>query len=159
MRKVSIMPASLADVYPLPDKTRVVRELAAAREGFDRKIVVLDDDPTGVQTVHDVPVYTDWKRETLAQGLSESGALFFVLTNSRDLPARRRSGRTGKSQGTWRRPPGIPVCRFCSSVGETPPCADTIPWRRRHCGERWKLRRESVMTAKLLCPISERADV
>lgn len=83
MRKVSIMPASLADVYPLPDKTRVVRELAAAREGFDRKIVVLDDDPTGVQTVHDVPVYTDWKRETLAQGLSESGALFFVLTNSR----------------------------------------------------------------------------
>lgn len=85
MQKVSIMPAALAGHIPLPDGEQVARELADARRGFTRKIVVLDDDPTGVQTVHDVPVYTDWRRETLAQGLSEPGAMFFVLTNSRGL--------------------------------------------------------------------------
>lgn len=87
MRSVSIMPAALADRIPLPDGERVARELADARRGFGRKIVVLDDDPTGVQTVHDVPVYTDWRRETLAQGLSEPGNMLFVLTNSRGFTA------------------------------------------------------------------------
>ena len=87
MQKVSIMPAALADHIPLPDEKRVARELADARRGFGRKIVVLDDDPTGVQTVHDVPVYTDWRQDTLAQGLSEPGSMFFVLTNSRGFTA------------------------------------------------------------------------
>ncbi|MDC6327267.1 hypothetical protein [Staphylococcus auricularis] len=27
---------------------------------LDYKIVVLDDDPTGTQTVKDLPVYTEW---------------------------------------------------------------------------------------------------
>ena len=83
MESVSIMPASLADRIPLPDEALTARMLAKAREGFDRKIVVLDDDPTGVQTVHDLPVYTDWRRETLESGLTEEGTMFFVLTNSR----------------------------------------------------------------------------
>ena len=54
MESVSIVPASLAERIPLPDEALTARMLAKAREGFDRKIVVLDDDPTGVQTVHDV---------------------------------------------------------------------------------------------------------
>ena len=29
----------------------------------NKKIVVLDDDPTGVQTVHDISVYTNWEKE------------------------------------------------------------------------------------------------
>lgn len=87
METVSIMPASLAHQLPLPDGAAAARMLAEARAGFDRKIVVLDDDPTGVQTVHDVPVYTDWRRETLEQGLSEPGPMFFVLTNSRSFSA------------------------------------------------------------------------
>ena len=41
------------------------------------KIVVLDDDPTGVQTVHDVPVYTDWKMDSLQQAFSEESNMFF----------------------------------------------------------------------------------
>lgn len=89
MRNVSIVPAALADAIPLPDASLVKRELTAARQGFARKIVVLDDDPTGVQTVHDVPVYTDWKPETLARGLSEEGTMFFVLTNSRGFTAEK----------------------------------------------------------------------
>lgn len=50
-----------------------------------RKIVVLDDDPTGVQTVHDVSVYTDWEEESLRRGFAEENSMFFILTNSRSL--------------------------------------------------------------------------
>jgi uncharacterized protein YgbK (DUF1537 family) len=48
-------------------------------------LVVLDDDPTGTQTVHDVPVLTNWKVRTLADEFSNATPLFYVLTNSRSL--------------------------------------------------------------------------
>lgn len=48
-----------------------------------KKIVVLDDDPTGVQTVHDISVYTNWEKESILQGFEEENNLFYVLTNSR----------------------------------------------------------------------------
>lgn len=48
-----------------------------------KKIVVLDDDPTGVQTVHDISVYTNWEKESIRQGFEEENNLFYVLTNSR----------------------------------------------------------------------------
>ena len=38
--------------------------LAAEIAKNPAKLVVLDDDPTGVQTVHDVSVYTNWSEET-----------------------------------------------------------------------------------------------
>mgnify|MGYP000355253704 FL=1 len=47
-----------------------------------KKIVVLDDDPTGVQTVHDISVYTNWEKDTIRQGFEESNNLFYILTNS-----------------------------------------------------------------------------
>jgi len=49
------------------------------------KLVVLDDDPTGTQTVHDIPVYTSWDSDVLEQALSEKGNIFYILTNSRSL--------------------------------------------------------------------------
>lgn len=54
-------------------------------ESFHRKIVVLDDDPTGIQTVHDVFVYTDWEKESLLYAFKEETPMIFVLTNSRGL--------------------------------------------------------------------------
>lgn len=57
------------------------KELAAARI----KLVVLDDDPTGVQTVHGVSVYTDWSRESIRRGFAEKNRLFYILTNSRSF--------------------------------------------------------------------------
>jgi len=52
-----------------------------------QKIIVLDDDPTGVQTVHDVSVYTRWDTESIEAGFAESNNLFYILTNSRSLSA------------------------------------------------------------------------
>lgn len=51
-----------------------------------RKVVVLDDDPTGTQTVHGVPVLTEWPVERLAEELKGSSPAFYLLTNSRSLP-------------------------------------------------------------------------
>lgn len=51
------------------------------------KIIVLDDDPTGSQTVHSCLLLTRWDVDTLKQGLTDSAPLFFVLTNTRGMSA------------------------------------------------------------------------
>lgn len=71
--------------FPQNRKKQVDALLREAVQNSARKIVVLDDDPTGVQTVHDVSVYTDWSPESLKSGFSEPEPLFFVLTNSRAM--------------------------------------------------------------------------
>lgn len=69
--------------YPMPDAKRVDALLEEVVAGNCGKIIVLDDDPTGVQTVHDVSVYTDWSIDSIRAGFKEESKLFFVLTNSR----------------------------------------------------------------------------
>ncbi len=49
------------------------------------KIIVLDDDPTGSQTVHSCLLLTRWDVETLRMGLADESPIFFVLTNTRAL--------------------------------------------------------------------------
>lgn len=49
------------------------------------KIIVLDDDPTGSQTVHSCLLLTRWDVETLRLGLADNSPIFFVLTNTRSL--------------------------------------------------------------------------
>jgi uncharacterized protein YgbK (DUF1537 family) len=51
------------------------------------KLVVLDDDPTGTQTVHGMPVLTTWSVACLEAELKNAGPGFFILTNSRSLMA------------------------------------------------------------------------
>jgi len=49
------------------------------------KIIVLDDDPTGSQTVHSCLLLMRWDVETLRLGLADDSPIFFVLTNTRSL--------------------------------------------------------------------------
>jgi uncharacterized protein YgbK (DUF1537 family) len=51
-----------------------------------RRVAVLDDDPTGVQSVHGVPVLTTWTVEDLRWAFEQTSPTFFVLHNSRSLP-------------------------------------------------------------------------
>ncbi|MHB1676182.1 MAG: four-carbon acid sugar kinase family protein [Sulfuriferula sp.] len=51
------------------------------------KIIVLDDDPTGSQTVHGCLLLTRWDVATLKIGLSDASPLMFVLTNTRGMTA------------------------------------------------------------------------
>lgn len=52
---------------------------------FHHKVIVLDDDPTGIQTVHGVSVFTDWSEESIEAGFLEDSRMFFILTNSRSM--------------------------------------------------------------------------
>ena len=46
-------------------------------------VVVLDDDPTGTQTVHQIPVLTDWSLPTLKAEFEANSPVFYILTNTR----------------------------------------------------------------------------
>lgn len=54
----------------------------------ETKIIVLDDDPTGSQTVHSCLLLTRWDKETLREAILDASPLFFVLTNTRGMGAK-----------------------------------------------------------------------
>ncbi len=73
--------ANLPDAWPADLRPQIQAMVNAGR----RKVVVLDDDPTGTQTVHGIPVLTDWSVETLEAQLSKDLPAFYILTNSRSF--------------------------------------------------------------------------
>lgn len=81
--KVESISADILNSFKSIDETYVDELLNKEIENSNKKIVVLDDDPTGVQTVHDVSVYTDWTEESIRNGFEEDNKLFYILTNSR----------------------------------------------------------------------------
>jgi uncharacterized protein YgbK (DUF1537 family) len=58
------------------------------------KIIVLDDDPTGSQTVHGCLLLTRWDVATLRTALADAAPLFFVLTNTRGMGAEQAAAVT-----------------------------------------------------------------
>lgn len=80
------------ELYSLNEKTfskedmeQVNDLLKTEIDRSQKKIIVLDDDPTGTQTVHGISVYTDWSKENISAGFDEEERLFYILTNSRAL--------------------------------------------------------------------------
>lgn len=49
------------------------------------KVIVIDDDPTGSQTVHSCPLVTCWDHDTLAAAIDDPAPIFFILTNTRSM--------------------------------------------------------------------------
>ena len=89
-RAIEIMECKVIPFHTVEERSKTDADkaealLSQAMEGFHKKLVVLDDDPTGVQTVHDVSVYTDWEEESIRKGFEEKEAMFFILTNSRSF--------------------------------------------------------------------------
>lgn len=78
--------ASLPPVYASSGKLRgdIRQTLSKTTKSI---LVVLDDDPTGTQTCHDINVLTTWEVPVLVTEFSStpSGSGFFILTNSRAL--------------------------------------------------------------------------
>lgn len=60
------------------------------------KIIVLDDDPTGSQTVHSCLLLLKWDVETLMLGLEDKSPIFFVLTNTRSLTPQEAAAVTAE---------------------------------------------------------------
>jgi len=55
----------------------------------DMRIIVIDDDPTGSQTVHSCLLLTAWDVQTLCEALQDDSSLFFILSNTRGMDAAR----------------------------------------------------------------------
>jgi uncharacterized protein YgbK (DUF1537 family) len=79
----------LADLPPPAEERALLGQLQTAVQGGARPLVVVDDDPTGTQTVSGARVLLDWDAADLTAALSEPDPLFFLLTNSRSLPERQ----------------------------------------------------------------------
>lgn len=71
--------------WPEP-QTVSPHDLAKAVASDGARLVVLDDDPTGSQTVADVPIVTRWNVADLRWAFRQAASLFYVLTNTRSLP-------------------------------------------------------------------------
>lgn len=89
--------------YPaaLPVTAAAVREARAV--GGARQLVVLDDDPTGTQSVGELPVLTGWEEEDLAWALGTGAPAVYVMTNSRSLaPATAADRNRTVATNAWR---------------------------------------------------------
>jgi uncharacterized protein YgbK (DUF1537 family) len=78
----------LAD-YPPEWPEPLLPEIQAAVRASGVKVVVLDDDPTGNQTVHGVDVLTTRSVAALTAAFEVPEAVVYVLTNSRSVPLAR----------------------------------------------------------------------
>lgn len=74
--------ATLPPEPPAGDFTRVQEHVRAGGV----KVVVLDDDPTGTQTMHGIDVLAGWTVPELKAALRDPRPCFYVLTNTRSLP-------------------------------------------------------------------------
>jgi uncharacterized protein YgbK (DUF1537 family) len=79
------LPALIAQLPPVSGVSPLGEIRRLNLEPPRRKVVVLDDDPTGTQTVYDVAVLTSWEVERLAPEFDEAQTCFYILTNSRSL--------------------------------------------------------------------------
>jgi len=81
---VSISYQQLLSACP-PPATVTAEEVRACSGDGGRVLIVLDDDPTGTQSVADLPVLTDWTPDSLAWALTQGRPAVYVMTNSRSL--------------------------------------------------------------------------
>lgn len=75
--------AQLPGEYPTDAQDQISQILSTTSIN---RLVVLDDDPTGTQTCHDISVLTVWDIPTLTTEFQTTSPGFFILTNSRALP-------------------------------------------------------------------------
>ena len=78
----------LLSPYPqAPDiSVNTVRTEIRANSTTEPVFFVLDDDPTGTQSVADIPVLTTWDIEDCKWALLQEKPAIYVMTNSRSLP-------------------------------------------------------------------------
>ena len=107
--------AQILTSFPAVDEGAVDALLRQEIAADATKFIVLDDDPTGVQTVHDISVYTDWSVESIKSGLLEENKVFYILTNSRGLTAEETTAvHREVAPPTSRQRPGRPACATSS---------------------------------------------
>uniref|UniRef100_A0A6N2KNE0 Ketose-bisphosphate aldolase class-II family protein n=1 Tax=Salix viminalis TaxID=40686 RepID=A0A6N2KNE0_SALVM len=85
--KKEVVLQSLPPEWPLDP----IDDIHRLNQSNSKTLVVLDDDPTGTQTVHDIEVLTEWSVESLVEKLRKKPKCFFILTNSRSLSSEKEA--------------------------------------------------------------------
>ncbi|KAK2981171.1 hypothetical protein RJ640_002322 [Escallonia rubra] len=86
LEKESVL-QSLPSEWPLDP----IVDICRLDENNSKTLIVLDDDPTGTQTVHGIDVLTEWDVDSLAEQFIQKPKCFFILTNSRSLSSEKAS--------------------------------------------------------------------
>jgi uncharacterized protein YgbK (DUF1537 family) len=71
--------------YPIEKTDGIRKKVSRLLRSNTIKIIVLDDDPTGIQTVHGCLVLTSWPEDILQKAFRDDVPFFYILTNSRSL--------------------------------------------------------------------------
>ena len=77
---------------PLPEAVDLSAAAVRAQVDPADVLVVLDDDPTGTQSVAGLPVLTRWERTDLDGAFATGAAAVYVLTNTRSLDEEAAAG-------------------------------------------------------------------
>ncbi len=67
---------------PVSDYSKVEKQYWHYKFEVKSPVIVLDDDPTGIQTVHGIPVYMSWEKDVL-EAIFKNKQLAFIHTNTR----------------------------------------------------------------------------
>jgi uncharacterized protein YgbK (DUF1537 family) len=70
---------------PEPNVTSLLSEIRGRVDDPSSRVLVLDDDPTGVQTMQNIEILTTWEPDLIDRTLREQRRLLYLLTNSRAL--------------------------------------------------------------------------
>ncbi len=82
---MSIVLSNIIEDLPREDTTnyRAINNTLFKNNG--KVCIVIDDDPTGNQTVYNIPLLTTWNLEVFISEFINKTPVFFILTNSRSL--------------------------------------------------------------------------
>ncbi|SFL89678.1 four-carbon acid sugar kinase family protein [Pelosinus propionicus] len=152
MKSLQKRSAAILKSYPTVDEKYVQMLLEQAIKNDPHKIIVLDDDPTGIQTVHDISVYTDWSYESISRGFKEKNKIFYILTNSRGfteeqtVKVHRQIGRTIAQVAEEQQWKYLIVSRSDSTLRGHYPLETTILKEQLECYSRIKA------DGEIICP-------
>ena len=84
-RSVIVSKSILGSVEQSANTESLWPKLREAVASDPRRLIVLDDDPTGCQTVYDINVLLDYSVESITKQLELDDKLFYILSNTRSL--------------------------------------------------------------------------
>ena len=88
---MGLLLSNILENLPVEDTTDYRSQNKILFNQLNKTSIVIDDDPTGNQTVYDIPLLTAWDVNTLIAEFKKETPIFFLLTNSRSLTAEKSS--------------------------------------------------------------------
>ena len=82
---MNILLSDIKQTLPKSDKSDLRSLNTNLFSSLNKTCIVIDDDPTGNQTVHDIALLTQWDVDTMCSEFEKKTPVFFILTNSRSL--------------------------------------------------------------------------